>query len=229
MKVTVESIQIALPPSKQARSKGIHVSSIIRCVAQETGILKPEWCEELDMLEIKPNTRFDDPVVALRVSIGLAWEEWYIREVLGPEGVVDHPGELFFDGIYLSPDAEELSAVIVDRKPKHRLKIHEIKTTAKSTNTVGETEEELQGQWMWMAQLKAYCKAAGTTLADLHVLFLYGAYERPFMRPVKKRYHIEFTQDELDDNWALLTRYRDHRLIIETSGHYLMREDSEHQ
>lgn len=215
MKVTASSVNIVIPTPKQARSKGVHVSSIIRCIATETGVLKPEWCEELDMLELKPSTRFEDPVVALRVSIGLAWEEWYIREVLSAEGIVDHPGEYKVDSIYMSPDGEELTQVIVDRRHKQRMRIHEIKTTAKSTRTVGETEGELINQFMWMSQIKAYCKGARTTLADLHVLFLYGDYSRPFMQPQMKRFRLEFEDEEIEDNWSMLTAYRDQRMLIE--------------
>jgi hypothetical protein len=194
------------------RSAGVHVSAIIRALAVETGHLRPEWVEELSLIEVKPTMRFLDPDVALRVSIGLAWEEWYIPQVLGPEGVIDHPGEYHVDGIYMSPDGEQLSTVIIDSRPQHQLRIHEIKTTAKSINTVGEDAISVGDQFIWMAQLKAYCKGAGTRFADLHVLFLYGSYDRPFMRPKMIRFKIEFTQQEIDENWAMITAYRDFRM-----------------
>lgn len=213
MKISVEPVHILLPPS-EGRSSGVHVSTIIRMISQETGILRPEWCEELSLVEITPSTRFLDPVVALRVSIGLAWESFYISKILSPEGVIDHPGEYYVDGIYMSPDGEELAQIIVDRRPQHKMKVHEVKATYKSTNTVGETEDELNAQFMWMSQIKSYCKGAGTTLADLHVLFLCGDYSFP-IAPQKKRFRFEFTEEEIEDNWSLVTNYRDQRLVIE--------------
>lgn len=212
MNLIVEPVNLVIPPPLQARSAGVHVSSIIRCIAAETGVLKPEWVEELELVEVTPSMRFSDPVVAIRVCLGLAWEEWYIPNVLGPEGVIDHPGEYCHDGIYMSPDGEELSTLISDRRVRHRYRVHEVKATSKSTNTVGETKESLEAQFIWLAQIKAYCKAMKTTLADLHVLFLYGAYERPFMQPEIKRFRFEFEQYEIDENWELLTQYRDLRL-----------------
>lgn len=215
MKVSVHPVKIVIPPS-HGRSVGVHVSSIIRCIAAETGILKPEWItEELSIIEVGPSTQFDDPVRALRVSLGLAWEDWYIRTQLVPLGIVDHPDEMHCEGIYMSPDAEELSVIITEKGPRHKIKIHEIKSTYKSTKTVGETEVELKSQFIWMSQLKSYCKAAKTTLADLHVLFFCGDYSWP-QQPDKKRFEIEFTQDEIEDNWQLLKDYRDHKLRMET-------------
>ena|SRR2546430_2151229 len=214
MRVTVKPVHIVIPPPKQARSAGVHVSNVIRSIAMETGVLAPQWVEELSLIEVKPSMQFLDPVVALRVCIGLAWEEWYIPQVLGPEGVIDHPGEWECDGIYMSPDAEELATIIIDRRPRHRLKVHEVKATYKSTNTVGETEEDLLSQFLWISQLKAYCKGAKTRWADLHVLFLCGDYNYP-IQPQKKRFQIEFEQEEIDDNWELLTAYRDHKLQLE--------------
>lgn len=188
-------------------------------IAQETGHLKPEWCEnlnELSLIEVGPNTKFLDQNIALRVAIGLAWENWYIQEILVPQGIADHPGEYHVDGIYMSPDAEELSTILVDRRPKHIVRVHEIKATAKSTNTVGETAAELEANcFMWLAQIKSYCRGANTRYADLHVLFRYGDYSRPFMQPQKKRFRLEFTEEEIDDNWSMITSYRDHRMDVE--------------
>lgn len=188
-------------------------------IAQETGHLKPEWCENLDelsIIEVTPNMKFLDPDIALRVAIGLAWENWYIETQLVPDGIMDHPGEYYCDGIYMSPDAEELSTILVDNRNIYMPKVHEVKATGKSTNTVGETAEELEAScFMWLSQIKAYCKGANTNLADLHVLFRYGDYSRPFMLPQKKRFRMEFTEEEIEDNWSMIVNYRNQRLIIE--------------
>lgn len=213
MVVLVSPSPLKIPPSRTPRAEGVHVSGIIRCIAMETGILKNEWCEELDLLELNPSTRFDDPIVTLRICLGLAFEEWYIPQL--PD-VVDHPGEMQRAGIYMNHDGEEVSTFFMGvYKDGMILIVHEVKTTYKSTNTVGiDPLTALLKEWMWLSQLKSYCKGAGTLFARLHVLFICGDYSRP-ISPMMFIYDIEFTQQEVDDNWALLEVYRDRRIEIE--------------
>lgn len=203
-------VSFKLPPSKTKRSEGVHVSAIIRAIASETGILKPEWVEEISLLDHREIT---DPVAILRISIGLAWEEWYIPNVLGPMfNVSDHPGEMCLDSIYMTPDGESIDSVIITRNKKTGavLRIHEVKATYKSVNTVGDPPDDP----LYMMQIKSYCKASNTRFAALHILFLGGDYTYP-LKPVIKCWFLEFTQEELDDNWDLMTQYRDHRMTME--------------
>ena len=208
--ITIEiPVTLTLAPSRLPRSEGVHVSSIIRCIATESGILRPEWAEELSLSDARSIT---DPVAILRISMGLAWEEWYIPTVLGPlYGAVDHPGEMEYDGVYLTHDAESLSVIITDKENPLAEVIHEVKLTYKSTNTVG---TDIASQWMWISQIKAYCKAKGTRFAMLHVLFVCGDYTYP-IKPILKCWQIEFTQQEIDDNWDLLFDYMRLRQAIE--------------
>ena len=195
-----------LPESKTPRSPGVHMSGIIRCIATETGILKPEWAEEISLTDVRAIT---DPIAILRINIGLAWEQHYIGTILARYGVADHPDEVKIDGIYGSPDAERVSviesiSVIITAKKTIKHECHEIKATYKSTKTVG----DLTSQWMWLTQLKAYCKALRTRFAVLHILFLCGDYTFP-IKPVREVYEIEFTQQEIDDCWDLLRDYKE--------------------
>ncbi len=212
MIVTQEPVKLFLPPPKTIRSKGVHVSSIIRCIATETGILKPEWAEELSLVDVRTIT---DPVAVLRISIGLAWEEWFIPNILAIDGVVDHPGEMQVDGIYMTHDGESLDVIITSEpsmggsyseRAGSSVVIHEVKSTYKSINTVGDLTKE----WMWLAQLKAYCHAKQTRYAKLHALFICGDYSYP-IKPQLRRWGIEFTQKEIDENWELLRQYKEER------------------
>ena len=227
MRVVSEPVALTLPPSVHPRSEGVHLSAIIRCIATENGILKPEWVEELSLVDVRTIT---DPVAILRICIGLAWESWYIPQL---RNVVDHPGELQFDGIYMTPDGESVDKIWRQGQPSfwpfqpkskrwgHALVLHEVKSTYKSMNTVGFTGQvsrrgkplfnPLESQWMWLAQTKAYCLAMETLYCILHVLFLCGDYSYP-IRPQLHRFYIEFDQLELDDNWQLMVDYRDYRL-----------------
>ena len=60
---------------------------------------------------------------------------------------------------------------------------------------------------MWLAQMKAYCIAVGTRFAVMHCWFLCGNYKFP-ITPQRIVWEIEFTQDELDNNWNLLADYK---------------------
>ena len=203
--VSTDNYPLFLPAPKTPRSVGTHVSSIIRCIATEAGILKADWAEELSLVDVRTIT---DLTAILRISIGLAIEQYYIPEILSMYGVEDHPKELHYDGVYMTHDGEDESVIITldeSFKKIHSLtkRVHEVKATYKSTKTVG----DLESQWMWLAQMKAYCIAVGTRFAVMHCWFLCGDYSYP-IRPQRVVWEIEFTQDELDNNWTLLADYK---------------------
>jgi hypothetical protein len=214
MKVTLRPPTLELPESL-GRTKGTHLSSVIRCLATDMGILNNEQAEELNLMDVKYVV---DPVALLRIMIGLAWEDWYLKNVLVLDGVEKHPGEFKLDSIYMTPDGlseegvDSVDTFLTQRTSKNDVKyvrVHELKATYKSTRTVGETVQELQKQWMWMAQIKGYCHAAGTNYASLHVLFLCGNYRMP-IRPVLRVYELEFTSAELQENWDIIVEGRDY-------------------
>lgn len=208
MIVTCRDAELVLPPSRYPRSPGIHQSSIIRAMAIEGGLLKAEWADEIELLDYRVVL---DPIARSRMCIGLAWEEFYIPTQC-PE-VVDHPGETCLDGIYMTKDGESITVFFIATRKHARLVIHEVKATYKSINTVGlfDTQVRRAKNWMWIAQLLGYCKEAKTRYACLHVMFLCGDYKYP-IRPVPKIFDIEFTDEELEDNWVLMTDYVKYRL-----------------
>lgn len=195
---------LIVPPAGPPRSPGVHVSRIIRKIAVENGVLDPKWVDDLSLLEVGNSGWWEslDESTQLRMSIGLAWEEWYLNQL---EGVVFHPGEMQVDGIYMTHDGESLDYLVTNGKKQMGLVLHEVKATYKSTKTVG----NLLTQWMWLAQTKSYCKGLSTRVAYLHVLFLCGDYSYP-MSPKKKIWKITYTQAEIDDNWELMMDYYRH-------------------
>ena len=198
MKITETDAGIWLPESETPRAQGVHCSNIIRNIAVEMGILKSDQPDDTRLMDVREVT---DPVAIIRMAIGLAWESWYIKEILAGSGVEKHPGEMTLSEIHMNPDG--VSAEIVE-KGRHAIVVHEVKATYKSTN------RDMGKEWMWLTQLKCYCKAAKTLHGKLHVLFICGDYKFP-IRPVLKCWNITFSQKELDDNWQLMTDYRDQR------------------
>ncbi len=198
MKILDITTPLTLPPSKTPRSPGQHVSGIIRPLAAEVGFLDKKWCEDLSLVDTREIT---DPTTILRIRIGLAWEQHLIPTL---EGVVDHPGELKLEGVYMSPDGESVDRVFSGSRGIELI-IHEVKATYKSSR------RDVREQWMWLTQIKAYCKAAGTRFARLYILYICGDYKAP-ISPQHHIYEIEFSQEELETSWATLVDYLQMRL-----------------
>lgn len=199
-----------VPPPGEPRSAGIHLSKVIRAIALESKILDAKWGKDMSLDEVsgEGDGWWDalDRASQVRMAIGLAWEEWYAKQ-LGE--VAYHPGEMQLDGIFMTHDGESIDFVY-GPKGAIELAVHEIKSTSKSTKTVG----NLQSQWMWLAQCKGYAKALGARVVYLHVLFLCGNYKYP-ITPELHCWRIEFSQAEIDENWELMTDYVRHRRIME--------------
>lgn len=204
-----------LMPLGPPRSEGVHLSKIIRNMAVENGVLKPEWVEDFSLIEAKTDQEewwdnLDEPS-RLRMSIGLAWEQWYLPQ-LG--NVVHQPGEMCLQGIYMTHDGESLDMILTPKGQRLKLFLHEVKATYKSTKTVG---DDLATQWLWLAQTKGYCKGLNILVAYLHVLFLCGDYKYP-IKPQKKVFKITYTQLEIDDNWEMILSYLHHSQLMEAEA-----------
>lgn len=59
-----------------------------------------------------------------------------------------------------------------------------------------------------VSQLAAYCYITGVNEGDLLVLYLMGDYSRP-VKPELEVYTIEFSKEELEENWKLLIDRKD--------------------
>lgn len=204
-------VEILAPPIIEPvglpRSDGIHVSNIIRVIAVLNKSLKPQYVESLDLVDRSSENWWEtlDEPVKIRMAIGMAWEEWYVRTQL--PNVVGQPGEMCVEGIYMTHDGESLETIMSERGHDQTvLALHEVKTTSKSINTVG----NLKSQYIWLSQMKAYCKGLGTIHANLHVLYLQGDYSYPRQQMLRV-YRVTFTQAEIDENWQILTSFVRHK------------------
>lgn len=196
------------PPtySKPApRSAGVHVSDLIRSIAVRTGVLKSETVKvgrrsETLIEGITPDS--------LLYALGLAWECWAAG--LYPE-MVWQPHEVECDGISMSADGITLDGA--------QSVVEEFKGTRKSAHVQG-SPRPIEGEWMWLAQLKSYCRGWDTDRARLHVLYVNGNYRFGELdgAPQYLRYDLGFSQRELDDNWALMVRERDRQAHVRAEG-----------
>jgi hypothetical protein len=168
------------------RTAGLHASDIYGGLASK---LDPERFPA----DSKP------PVISM--AIGLAWEQWLERTLIGMgEAVARPPEQVVLLGktpCYYSPDL-----IVVNGKTR----IGEIKTTRLSSKS------GIEGPKMdkYHAQAMLYCHWSEIPYARFYVLFLHGSYG--FMKkkslpggqsegvPEFRVYDVEYSQRELNDN-----------------------------
>lgn len=202
------------------RTPGVHVSGLIRKMAATYGILKKKWVpdlEDIHLVEVVGDGQVWwqslDADSKVRMAIGMAWEQWYLPQI---PNIVYQPGEMCVEGVYMTIDGKSLDTIVVERglytgqspslhKHRYALAVHEVKTTSKSINTVGDLRDPIVN-WMWLTQTKCYCKAVGCLVCYLHILFLYGDYSYP-MRPVLQVWRIEFDPSEIEDTWQKIQEF----------------------
>lgn len=193
------------PEPVYSRSKGIHLSDILRKIAVETNQLTDE-------------DRADE--MPLRVFLGLAWEAMCVR--LYPE-ITWQPGELCRDRVYGTPDGLTTNpttlAILEGKNLKAQLfygVVEEFKFTYKSCREKGgppDSMRDIRVDWMWIHQMMGYInmyRANGynsMNLARLHVCYANGNYVHPYCERYI-RYLIRFSERELEGNWKMVKKYK---------------------
>jgi hypothetical protein len=136
---------------------------------------------------------------AEKMEVGLLFES-ILEEALARKYGTLRPGETMLDNVWMSPDG-----VNPDAEALEEFKCTWMSSRHGLIDVFGYPHTKFQ-HWFW--QMKAYCLALGCTKAILTVLFVNGDYDRKNgMNPQLKRYAIEFTPDELDENWQMLLRH----------------------
>lgn len=198
MRVKEEQFTLKLPKDPN-RSGGLHMSEVIRSYALITGVLDAKYDTDIEE---------ENPVI---VHQGLAWEN-YLAAYQHPE-IYFHPGEMVKDGIAMSPDGFSICTVSKDWI------LNEFKYTLKSSRDFKEKLKlKAKSVKLYLWQLMSYRHAMNemlkrqgmepTGVCKLHMMFSRGNYSRNFddpgNLPTYKIFRIEFTQEELKENWRLL-------------------------
>lgn len=176
------------PP--QPRSIGLHLGTVIRDLAKRTGRGK-KYGDDTTPEDFNRRRSY--------FEAGFAWEMvmeagFKMRQWPGFDGwsVGIRQPEMLKDGIYCTGDLVLL--------PDYRYA--EMKWTTRSAKRVEELEEDF---WDWFVQIKANCHVHDTNLGALFVMFAAGNYKPP--TPDPRAWKIEFSQNELLDNWNMLTNH----------------------
>ena len=98
------------------------------------------------------------------------------------------PGELELDGLFGTPDLIDIEDWADE----------EIKLAWMSSGHEPDSEK----MWRYWTQVKAYCKMMGTNIGRLRVCFINGDYKG--VGPSYRFWECEFSDEELDENWAML-------------------------
>lgn len=143
------------------------------------------------MRSLYPDRFTDTPIDQVRANLGNALESAIVRALaeLYPDRYV-RPGELFYDGVYGTPDLWDLeeNAVV------------EIKCTWASSRRAIDIEDAWFIRYWW--QGKGYAKMSRMRKVILIIVFIVGDWrDGP---PVGYAWEDTFTDDELDENWAML-------------------------
>jgi len=152
------------------RTPGVHLSGVISAILKQ---------EPQDL----------DHAAAVRMAVGLAWEDWYGPRTFGP---CYRPGEFVCDGVISTPD-------VVD---PHRRVVAEIKSTSRRPGSPP------TGVLRWMLQIQGLLWAVGQgewTDAEFHVCYL--------ACPQQVRiWALRFDPKQLESVWLMILSYRDKAL-----------------
>ncbi len=163
----------------EPRAEGIHLSSVIKSLQDAAG------------LGYKGGGFTD---MELTAEIGLLWER-ALSKIMGEKYGV-RPPQIKEDDIWMSPDG-----IGPDPKGEVPLAVYEYKATWKSIKQLP------VDNFYYMAQVKSYCRALGTTIAIMHIFHIMGDYKGS--GPIYRVARIEFTQQELDQNWEMICRHNE--------------------
>jgi hypothetical protein len=163
------------------RSRGLHLYDILQDI---NASLDPE----------RYGGRIEDtPEFAV---VGMAFENLLAAHLRDLVPQWEKPGEFTSAGIAMSPDG------FGDPRWDG---IDEMKATWKKVPEVEQDFCDEEKFAHYHRQAKAYCRVLGVARARFRVLFVCGTY-RPAL-PVYKTYIVEYTEQELEDNWRMILQH----------------------
>lgn len=185
-KVNLPATVVTGPADDMAkpRSSGLHLSQIYHSLEEElfAGANKSRTPMPMPMLETYRSAGFIwERVMDAAFADSLADEEW------------TRPAEFERDGICCSPDLINCRDWVLG----------ETKFTWKSSRRLQEFIDGGTGaMWIWGVQMKGYCQVVQTTRCRLFAYFVNGDYKS--MQPDFQVYDIDFTPQEIRENWDML-------------------------
>lgn len=179
-RIPFDELSIDLSPEKdRMRSPGIHLSSIIKDMLRTAGINRSG----------RGGSGNNAGSQHLTFEKGFLWEriiEWALRAQMdvdanaAPDDLV-RPGEVFMDGIYMTPDAINVREQQVEEWKSTGIRAKDFDIIARRI------------EWLW--QGAAYARYFGFTKVVFRV------WHHVDMPPVVSQFEIEWTPEEVEENW----------------------------
>ncbi len=188
-----EALNRGVPARMFTRSKGTHLSDITRRMYKESGRLKEKVVFGRNTFD-----PIDEENLPTCMFVGMCVESLLLR--MNPWLV--QVGELYSDGVAMSPDAVAFKSCRHLLSPDAMITVlHEFKASWKSS--LHSIEEKVN----YLQQTKSYCRALGTQHAVLWIFSVMGDYRfGEGTGPCLKQYHIKFTEWEVESNWSEIMR-----------------------
>lgn len=185
------------------RSEGLHLGDIIRWAKEQTE----------GKMRDTGNTNF----MSMGFLLELVLEKGF--KIFGAlmrknRDSIKRPPEQELNGIYMSPDGLD-----VDTLEEYKLTWKSLARLTGTNPAKGDCGGDLvcwlrNFHWWWLVQIMSYCWVLGTRKARLIAFFVNGDYSfrGPYGGPQLVVVEMEFTEEELQDNWATVLGYRDRML-----------------
>jgi hypothetical protein len=179
------------------RSKGLHVTDILRKIAIKNKILIERDIEE----EFAP----------IRVLLGMGFE--YICVKLYKD-IIWQPGELTKDGIIGSPDGYSRINSAIIGAVKNEFVLDEFKFTAKSLREKGGDKDSIRDitkDWLWRNQVLCYLAMHPDkpSLVRWHICYARGNYDwADILMERYVRYLVRFSEAEILGAWNMIKKYK---------------------
>lgn len=139
----------------------------------------------------------------LRAWLGFVWEralEWFFKLALAAQRDVVRPPEQELEGVFGHPDGIDLADGTLE---EYKLSWVSMKNATSAAAFAKKFPR-------WMMQAMGYLKMVGGTKVRFWVYWVSGDYSfKPGHGPQCRVYEVSFDQDEIDDNWAMVTEQRD--------------------
>lgn len=180
------------------RSKGLHLSGILRPLAIAAKQLRADSSEDLEERAAEEELPVEQRKYKLLWAVGLMWEEFAAS--LYPD--MDYqPGEVEKDGVWMTCDGLNVIE-LPNPEAEHLLFCASIVEEFKATYAKVKTGAEFLKDWLKMQQGRGYCAGYGPRLVRWHVLYLRGNYQE--FGPVYKRFLVEFSEKEIEMTWRMV-------------------------
>lgn len=190
------ALACAVPARPTHRSKGTHLTDILKRMNRESGRMK-------EKIVFGRNTfaPLDEDDMPLAMVLGMAFETILMQ--LNPW--LERIGEISKDGVAMSPDAVTHNCrrhLLSPEKDIPRI-IDEIKLTWTSVT------RGLEEHFNYLQQTKSYCYGYDTVYCRLHVMHVNGDYkfsDSIQSGPIYAQHHIKYSTWDVQSNWDEVQR-----------------------